>query len=168
MKTRLKDLTFNINKLIRWHPEVGKAPGPNLTKVRSKIEKNGLNVNTKYHPPSARFYKYRSSVNIFLQAKFIFRRVEIFHDSDYLRNVKEAKLKSAQPRRRRTSKVWEGGGMMMTFGTPGKYDNLVSKCGWGKNNPSYFQKSEQHHTPVVARPRSLVLQKVDQDNNNNR
>ena len=77
--------------------------------------------------------------------------------------MKEAKQKSAQPRRRRTSKVWEGGGMM----TPGKYYNPVSKCGWGKNNPSYFQKSEQHHTPVVARPRSLVLQKVDQDNNNN-
>ena len=125
--------------MIRWHPEVGKAPGPNLTKVRSKIEKNGLNVNTKYHPPSARFYKYRSIVNIFLQAKFIFRRVEIFHDSDYLRNVKEAKQKSAQPRRRRTSKVWVGGGLWdVDLWVAGKYDNLGSKCGWCKNNPSYF------------------------------
>ena len=155
-----------IKKLIRWHPEVGKAPGPNLTKVRSKIEKNGLNVNTKYHPPSARFYKYRSIVNIFLQAKFIFRRVEIFHDSDYLRNVKEAKQKSAQPRRRRTSKVWVGGGML-TFGL--LENTIISGLNVAgvKITRLIFQKSEQHHTPVVARPRSLVLQKVDQDNNNN-
>ena len=81
--------------------------------------------------------------------------------------MKEAKQKSAQPRRRRTSKVWEEGGGMLTFGL--LENTIISGLNVAgvKITRLIFQKSEQHHTPVVARPRSLVLQKVDQDNNNN-
>ena len=79
----------------RWYPEVGKAPAPNLKKIRTNID----NVNRRYQPRSA-------------------RKVEIFHDTEYLKNVKEAKLLSARPHQRTKSN----------------------------------------------RPRSLVLQKVDQDN----
>merc|ERR1711915_877434 len=60
-------------------------------------------------------------------------RVEIFHDSEYLRNVKEAKLLSANPRRRHSSR-------------------------------SKRTKSTHHHQrQEPERPRSLVLQKVEQD-----
>ena len=34
----------------RWHPQVGRAPAPNLTVIRSEID----NKNTKYQPKSAR------------------------------------------------------------------------------------------------------------------
>ena len=36
--------------VFRWHPQVGKAPAPNLTLIRSEID----NKNTKYQPRSAR------------------------------------------------------------------------------------------------------------------
>ena len=36
--------------VFRWHPQVGKAPAPNLTVIRSEID----NKNTKYQPRSAR------------------------------------------------------------------------------------------------------------------
>ena len=39
----------------RWHPQVGRAPAPNLKKARSTID----NKNNKYQPPnSARYHSY--------------------------------------------------------------------------------------------------------------
>lgn len=89
----------------RWHPQVGKAPAPNLTVVRSEID----NKNTKYQPRSA-------------------RKVEIFNDKDYMKKIKEARRLGAERSARQTR-------------TPRQV--LTPRDG--------------------GRPRSLVMQKVDQD-----
>ena len=39
------------NIILRWHPEVGKVAGPDLTSIRSNID----NKNVSYKPNSARF-----------------------------------------------------------------------------------------------------------------
>ena len=64
--TRLEDdkkysLTFLV-LLLRWHPQVGKAPAPNLTVVRSEID----NKNTKYQPRSARYLSVAQYPRLFL------------------------------------------------------------------------------------------------------
>ena len=86
----------------RWHPQVGRAPAPNLKKARSTID----NKNNKYQPPnSARYYQFLLILIPLILT--LDRRVEIFHDSEYLKTVKEARKLSAQPpqHRRRGSKT---------------------------------------------------------------
>ena len=80
----------------RWHPQVGRAPAPNLKKARSTID----NKNDKYQPPNSARYIKRVATDPGLILT-LDRRVEIFHDTEYLKTVKEARKLSAQPQQHR-------------------------------------------------------------------
>merc|ERR1711953_350170 len=60
----------------RWHPEVGRAPPPNLQSVRGRTK----HYNTQYKPKSP-------------------RRVEIFNDKDYLKEMRHSRGKRRRRRK---------------------------------------------------------------------
>ena len=78
----------------RWHPEVGRAPPPNLQDVWGRTK----HYNTQYKPKSPRW----SSFNIIYNINWLInaRRVEIFNDKDYLKEMRQSRGK----RRRRRKK----------------------------------------------------------------
>merc|ERR1719373_728882 len=61
----------------RWHPEVGRAPPPDLGNVRGRTK----HYNTKYKPKSP-------------------RRVEIFNDKEYLKEMRESRGRRKRRKRR--------------------------------------------------------------------
>ena len=97
----------------RWHPKVGRAPAPNLKKARSTID----NKNDKYQPPNSARYIYIRVPRYPGLILTLDRRVEIFHDTEYLKTVKEARKLSAQPHqqhRRHGSKTRKSSSQMHT------------------------------------------------------
>ena len=97
----------------RWYPEVGRAPPPDLHKVRRRTE----HVNRNYNPKSAKRWlklegtKHQTCKSAKCVAKeicftkFIYfcRKVEIFNDKEYLKEMKSRQRSTSRRRKKKGS-----------------------------------------------------------------
>ena len=86
---------YHTDSCLRWHPEVGRAPPPNLQQVTGRTK----HYNTKYKPRSPRRYSsHFTTSSHYLSIDF--RRVEIFNDKDYLKEMRESRGRRKRRKRK--------------------------------------------------------------------